>query len=246
MVSPLYLLLYVSTSPTVSNPSPANLAVDPAWISGIPISWLVGSAVPTVFLALPAPAVISIATKVKALVLWQPFPLYMTTVLYLWRTLFAGPRSNTSAAAQLKSLRGAYKFALGIAVPAHAAVWGIFIAAAAFPQLFASSVAQQFHPLAAIIPANPLMVATSSVSSMAQGAQNFLQWDYFVSSASYLVFALNARFNTKVEPCGFSAAAAAGLGARIAVLGPLGAALSYLWERDEIILGKEEAQKKLR
>ena len=59
------------------------------------------------------------------------------------------------------------------------------------------------------------------------------------------MFGLAARFNSKVEPRGFSASAAAGLIARIAVLGPNGTALSYLWERDEIVLAKEEGQKKL-
>ena len=68
----------------------------------------------------------------------------------------------------------------------------------------------------------------------------------YALSLAYLVFALSARFNSKVEPKGFSAGNLLGLAVRTFTLGPMGTALSYLWERDEIVLGKEEGQKKLR
>jgi hypothetical protein len=154
--------------------------------------------------------------------------------------------STLSQLSQLKKLRNVYKFGLTLAVPIHAATWGLSLAALVLPQIFAPKIAAAFHPLAAIVPANPFTFAATPVSSMAVGSLNFLQWDYIVSSSAYLIFALSARFNTKVEPSGFSAAAAAGFVTRVAVLGPLGATLSYLWERDEIVLGKEEGQKKLR
>ena len=245
LISPLYLLLYISTSPTVFAPSPTNLAVDSATLSGIPVAWLLGFGIPTALLVLPAPAVLSIATKVKALVLWQPFPLYMTLVLCMWRAISSSPGARTSQLDQLKRLRNVYKFGLAIAAPVHAAIWGVSLAAVLFPQLFAPGIAADFHPLSALIPPNPVTFV-ASVPSMARGAQNFLQWDYFVSSSAYLVFALSARFNSKVEPKGFSAGNLLGLAVRTFTLGPMGTALSYLWERDEIVLGKEEGQKKLR
>ena len=245
MISPLYLLLYLSTSPTVATPSPPNLAIGSATLSGIPVAWLFGFAVPSAFLSLPAPGVVSVATKVKALVLWQPFPVYITVLLSLWKMLFSESRPTVNQIDQLKKLRNVYKFALVVSVPAHAAALGMSIAAMLLPQIFTPSIAAEFHPLSALLPQSP-WTYTASVPSMARGALNFLQWDYFVSSAAYLVFALSARFNKKVEPKGISAAALAGLAVRAVVLGPMGTALSYLWERDEIVLGKEEGQKKLR
>jgi hypothetical protein len=151
-----------------------------------------------------------------------------------------------SSLEQIKKLRTVYKFGLAIAVPAHAAVWALSLTALVLPQIYTPAIAAAFHPMAAIIPSNPLTYASTTVTSMAEGAQAFLQWDYLVSSTAYLVYSLSARFNTRVEPKGFSATDAAGLVARIGVLGPMGSALAYLWERDEIVFGREEGQKKLR
>lgn len=247
LISPLYLLLYVFTSLTVTSPSPSNLAVNPAILSGIPIALALGFGVPSVILSLPTSGILSTTAKVRAVVLWQPFPAYIAVVLQMWKVLSADPSpATTSTLSQLKKLRNVYKFGLALAVPAHAATWGLSLSALFLPQIFAPKFAASFHPLAAIIPENPLTFATTPVYSMTVGSLNFLQWDYIVSSAAYLIFATNARFNTKVEPSGFSAGAAAGLVTRVAVLGPMGAALSYLWERDEIVLGREESQKKLR
>lgn len=246
LICPLYLLLYVFTSPTVSVPSFGNLAIDPAILSGIPIAFTLGFLGPTVFMSLPSPDVISLDTKVKALALWQPFPVYLYIVLQVWKVFSEGPRPTTSSLEQLKKLRNVYKFGLMLAVPVHAIVWGFSLGALVSPQIFTPAIAKAFHPMNALIPQNPLTYATTPVSSMAQGALNFLQWDYLSASTAYVVFSLSARFNRKVEPSGFTVSAFAGLGARVAVLGPMGTALSYLWERDEIVLGKEEGQKKLK
>jgi hypothetical protein len=246
LIGPAYLLLYVFTSPTVTNPSPSNLAINPTVLSGIPVALTLGFLPPTVFMSLPL-SVISLQTKVKAVAAWQPVPIYITSLLQLW-TLFSGSSAPkaTNNLEQMKKLRTVYKYGLALAVPAHSAIWALSLSALVLPQIFTPSIAAAFHPLASIIPANPFTYATTTVPSMAQGAHTFLQWDYFVSGTAYLLFSLSVRFSTKVEPKGFAATDLAGLLGRIAVLGPMGTTLSYLWERDEIVLGKEEGQKKLR
>jgi hypothetical protein len=197
-------------------------------------------------MSLPTPGVLTLENKVRALALWQPFPVYVAIFLQIYKVFSGKPQGTYSGLEQIKKLRNVYKFGLMLSAPIHAAVWGLSLAALITPQIFTPAVATAFHPLNALIPANPLTYGAAPVPSMVKGALNFLQWDYFVSSTAYLVFALTARFNTKVEPRGFSASAAAGSVTRVAVLGPVGAALSYLWERDEIVLAKEEGQKKLR
>jgi hypothetical protein len=246
LASPAYLLLYVFTSPTVTTPSLSNISVDPTVLSGIPFALALGLIPPSVFMCLPSPDIISPETKIKAIALWQPVPVYVTSLLYLW-TVFSGSSSTSKSSQinQIKKLRTIYKIGLAAAVPIHAAAWAFSLVAVIFPQIYTPTVAAAFHPLAAIIPANPFTYATTTVSSMVQGSHNFLQWDFIVSSTAYLVFSLNARFNARVEPKGFSAVDAAGLVTRIGVLGPVGTALSYLWERDEIVLGREEGSKKL-
>ncbi|KIV99563.1 uncharacterized protein PV09_08741 [Verruconis gallopava] len=247
LIAPAYLLLYVITSPTVATPAPSNLAIDPAILSGIPLAFTLGFLPPTIFMNLPSPSVISIDTKVRALALWQPVPLYVILLLRLWK-LFSGspPNSTMSKQDQLQRLRNVYKFGLAFAVPGHAAIWALSLTALVLPHIYNPSVAAEFHPLSALVPANPFAYAATTVTSLAQGALNFLQWDYIISSISYLVFSLSARFNARVEPSGFSVGDMFGLLTRICVLGPMGTALSYLWERDEIVLGRDEGQKKQR
>lgn len=114
------------------------------------------------------------------------------------------------------------------------------------PNLYTPTIAAAFHPLAAIIPQNPLTAAATPVASMSAGALNFLQWDFLGSSAAYLVFALGARFNRNVDAKGLTATELLGMVGRVAVVGPMGAMVGYLWERDEIVFARGQELKKLK
>jgi hypothetical protein len=246
VISPLYLFLYSLTSPTLLDPSPSNLSIDSSLLSGIPFAITFGLLAPTVVMALPSPSLLSADAKVKAIAFWQLFPIYTVILNSLWKQLSGSSSATPNPKTQLQKLRTVYKYGLAIAVPAHIATATLTLTSLAFPQIYTSAISQAFHPLSAIIPGNPLTAALTPTTSAANGASNFLQWDYWISSSAYLVYALTARFASKVDAKGFSAADVSGLLVRYTILGPFGSAASYLWERDEIILGREEGTKKLK
>lgn len=237
VAGPLYLLLYISTSPTISAPSVVNLSIDLTILSGIPTAFVLGFVPLTLLLCLSAPSFMSLETKIKVIALWQAVPVYVVAVLQLWKLAFSGRRQtqNTSPHEQRRGLRRVYKLGFALTVPSHAIVWGLSLAALVLPDIFTPSIAAAFHPLAALIPANPFTQSETSTASMAQGTLCFLQWDYWMSALTYLFFSLRARFNAKIDSQGFSLKDVTDLIVRTITLGPMGASLSYMWERDEIV-----------
>lgn len=179
----------------------------------------------------------SLETKIKVIALWQAVPVYVVAVLQLWKLVFPGRRQteNTSPHEQRRGLRRVYKFGLALTVPSHAVVWGLSLAALVLPDIYTPSIAAAFDPLAALIPANPFTQSETSTASMAQGTLCFLQWDYWMSALTYLFFSLRARFNAKIDSQGFRLRNMTDLIVRTITLGPMGASLSYIWERDEIV-----------
>jgi hypothetical protein len=232
--APIYLALTVFTSPTFDNPTPANLVVSN--IDAIPFGLIFGFLAPSLLMALAYPSLISLKTKIWSIILWQASPLY---AIYISRGLSAlSPHKSktTSKARQLIHLRAAYQFALAVAVLLHVGTWTVSLSCVLFPSaLFTPQVAVSLHPLNSLIPPNPISAYTAHVADIAQGSHWFLQWDYWISGLAYVVYAASAKHmvvhKTPLGDVFWT------LG-RVVLLGPMGAALMLLSERDELVLGK--------
>jgi hypothetical protein len=138
-------------------------------------------------------------------------------------------------------LRAAYKFALLFAVPAHLFTWTLSLSAFFLPSLFTPQAAASMHPLNALIPPNPRKAWDAKAIDIAQGSLWLLKWDYWIGSIAYLVFAVAARSYASKKIGLKDVMAAVG---RSVLLGPLSAALTLLWERDEMVLAKGEGKEK--
>jgi len=101
--------------------------------------------------------------------------------------------------------------------------------------------ASTLHPFNTLIPKNPISSDDTKAVDIAQGALWFLQWDFWVSASAYLVFAVGAKYTAlRISPL----RDVFGIMGRTLLMGPLGAALMLLWDRDEIVLGNAEKEKK--
>jgi hypothetical protein len=81
------------------------------------------------------------------------------------------------------------------------------------------------------------------VPSVGVGAQNFLQYDEVMGSAAMLLWALYVYLcNLKRVTLGNLVSTVSTTLGLTAMLGPVGAAVSLLWMRDEDILGLKEGE----
>jgi hypothetical protein len=138
-------------------------------------------------------------------------------------------------------LRAAYKFALLFSVPIHLFTWTLSLSSFFLPSLFTSQAAASLHPLNALIPPNPVLAWNDKASGIAQGSHWLLQWDYWIGSLAYLIFAVVAKSYASEKN---TLRDVVGILGRVVLLGPLSAALTLLWERDEMVLGKAEENSK--
>lgn len=192
-------------------------------------------------MALPYPGILSLKQKIWAIIFWQLTPHYATYITKILSSLSPHKSKTSSIPRQLMHLRAAYKFALLFAVPAHLYVWTLSLTSMFWPSLFTAAAAESLHPLNALIPTNPFNAWNAKVKSISQGSLWLLQWDYWIGSLSYLIFAMAAKSYATKRLGAKEVVVATG---RMMAMGPLAAALTLLWDRDELVFGRGEDTKK--
>jgi hypothetical protein len=138
-------------------------------------------------------------------------------------------------------LRAAYKFALLFSIPIHLYTWTLSLTSLVWPSLFTLEAAASLHPMNAFIPMNPLKAWDAKAVDIAQGSHWLLQWDYWIGSLAYFIFAAAAKSNVSKKFSVKDGILAVG---KMIVLGPIGAALTLLWERDELVFVPAEKKEK--
>lgn len=235
---------------TSSTPlTPSALTIPEGNLSGLPFGTIVGFVFPSVLMALPTPSVLSLSSKITAILVWQAFPLWTTVYNYVWSFALWPKIEYTKEADrlanQLSILRNVYKFGLALSVPAHIATWTLSLSAVVFPSLLTAAAQSELHPASVFLPPNPF--GDAKAVDIAQGSKWFLQYDYAITSTAYVLWALASRYSksvkqaTKDQSSSFDAVALVGVLGKIALLGPLATALTLIWERDEIIFAQAGA-----
>lgn len=242
IIVPLYLTIYLFTSPLVTLGTaltPSALAVDEGILSGLPFGVLLGYIIPSIAMSLPEPTLISQTAKVLAIVVWQLFPVWANLFTFLSKAL-VGPETRYPSGPealknQLPRLKTVYKLAMAVSVPTHIATWTLSLSTVLFPVLFTPSTVEAFHPLNVIVPPNPF--GNGKISSVAQGAVWFLQYDYLITSFVYVVWGVVCRYG---KLGGFGFASLLDVIGRCAIMGPIATALHLLQDRDEIVFAASE------
>jgi hypothetical protein len=234
----LYLFLHLLTSRTATAPSKAKVTVDPNTAKAVGFGVFVGYVLPTIFMSLPHPSLLSTDTKVLSVVFWQAVPLWASVCAYFASTALGQSATSRSSSNLPSALGAVYAASLIIATATHVATFAI-----------SANLSDTWSGIFTfLIPPNPFNT-DMRISSFLEGATWFLQWDYTMMSLAYMVWAIGIRHGVEVprsshhfETLGKIALRSM---AKLLVMGPIGAALSLVWERDQLLwqLDSESGEK---
>ncbi|KAJ9605362.1 hypothetical protein H2200_010019 [Cladophialophora chaetospira] len=251
-VAPLWFAIHLWSSSTVTNPKDYHLYVDvPIKIALVPISILVGFGLPSVLMCLPAPTLVSFDTKQTWTGIQQGWSIWigLTHLILTTIALMIDQRASilTESDKKLKSaryLRSAYAFAIMSSAGSHLAALSVSGLAYLFPVLFSASYLPQLQPERVFVPVVPF--GQPQVKTLADGALWFLQWDIIVGVSAALLWGLTLRVAAKHEKATFGQTVVGiiKIGLLTALIGPAGAAAVAVWGRDELVLGRSEAEAK--
>ncbi|KAL4778547.1 hypothetical protein BJX76DRAFT_352532 [Aspergillus varians] len=241
--APLYGAIQLFTSVTATKPTAENIRIPRAVLKALPLAFFIGYMVPTGFLVVPVSEQVTADLKQILIAAWQPWPAYVSILLTFVHALFSPFTSNDHAVeggrATLHSLRLVYAFAFAHTTLSHLISWIIPLATVAAPGLFKDEYLGPLHPLVVFaVPRpweNPVLV-----ENIGAGVHAFLRWDYIISSAGVLVWAVSL-YQTAHRAV-YGRAGCVGLLIKVAALtaltGPVGAAVELIWERDELVINE--------
>jgi hypothetical protein len=231
---PIYYATQRWTTPSSYNRK--SLFADPAQLSTLPIATTVGLIIPTILMALPSPEWTTSAQHNAFIALWQPFPLWIAISQSFLQ--FFAPSTSQTATNSMKSLRRLYTFSIAVSALTHLTILlislnpGFFVKYSMLP----ASAEHALNPTTLFLSRSPFN--TKDVS-LRQGCLNLLQYDVLFACGSSLLYGL-------VEINHGSPAGAGTILKRLGLfvvlgllIGPGGAAVAAIWERDEAVLGED-------
>jgi len=222
ITAPLWLFVHLLTSP-VAKPFPGThansvLLVSPLDLKLLPISITLSYLLPSILMAVPSPEYFTPETHQYFLALWQAFPL-LTVLIH--RILFsitsrlssyffpADPHTRPptpQGTSYLHNAKHIYRFVLTLCIVTHLPIFLLSVfPASLLPQLspldpLASS------PLLTVLAQTPssvfipsLVSPTQKISSLAEGVQAFLQWDIYIASTAFILWAILLYRNATTE-----------------------------------------------
>lgn len=248
---PVYLVIHLSTSPTVLSNKPIDFYVGLPKLASIPFSLTIGLILPTVMMALPAPSVLTYNRKQIFIAIWQFFPIWVELTQQITSLVMSNlsvttdkpwPAKKGQNSQWTSTMRSVYLFLLSVAGITHISTMTLIAASKFFPGLFASDFVGIFNPCNVFLPQS--ITASTKMPSLGDGAFQFLQYDFIIGSTALSVWASALYINTyrfRERSDGWIVLFFYFL-ARIALLGPVGHAVACIWARDELVF-KEKANK---
>jgi hypothetical protein len=245
IIAPFYLALQLLGSS--STPQPNALLVDPRDLALLPFSSTITYILPTIGLCLALLDVISGETRLLAIALWQPFPLYHTATRTLAQAFRPSKPANSSKATPFnlrevrKALGKAYGFITVLTVIIHVAVMGTIVASTT-TELVSQVSGNHILALTSLTKPPTLAMLNPPVSTIdsREIVVSFLRWDVYCTCASMLIWSAYQLHSIRGSP-GIIAIGAKTLFFAL-VGGPIFPALMLLWERDDLALGEVERQ----
>ena len=239
---PLYILLFLATSPTVLPKSNADFIGNDSYITVAPLSVAIGFVGPAILMSLSAPSIITLGMKQNSMMLWQVFPLTVGILQYFLSFIydfFSQPvsRQGFNPARSLSALRSAYLAAFIYSSVTHVATIAIMALNVLFPPLFAPQYQDVFAPSRVLSPAG--YTSRYQAGKIGEGMMLLLQFDEQASGAALMIWAVTLYL--QADRSSKSLSRWATLVGRLLLAnilaGPSGVAVTAIWARDELILG---------
>lgn len=240
--TPLYCAFQLRNSVTARKPNAENIRIPRAVLNAIPLVFILGFMVPTLLMILPVSEHVTVDMKQIFIASWHPWPAYVAIALTIINFVFGPDVSNDGSVegerANLRSLRFVYAFAFANAALTHLISWIMSLATVLTPVIFEKRLLAVLHPFKVFQIALPWSKPVLQVSDIGEGVHVFLRWDYLIGSAGVLFWALslyNAAHRVvygKVRWLDLLKKAVL----LVTLVGPVGAAVELMWERDELII----------
>ncbi|KAL4863506.1 hypothetical protein BDV12DRAFT_177428, partial [Aspergillus spectabilis] len=237
--TPLYCAVQLSVSVTATKPSAENIQVPRAILNAIPLVFLVGFIAPTGLLLVPTSSHVSTDLKQIFIAIWQFWPAYISILLTsIHHFCYPYPENIPST---LHSLRWVYAIAFANTGITHIISWTISLASVAASWLFSREYLEALHP--GVVFGVPKPWEAKSLENLSDGAHSFLRWDYLIGSAGVLVWAISLHQTAHRLVYGRVDYPELFFKASIltALVGPVGAAVELMWERDELISNEDNS-----
>ena len=211
-------------------------------LASIPLSIIGGFVVPSFLLSLSVPQVVSSDTKQIFIAVWQYFPLvieaFQQVLPFVMSNIFgitsqsSGKRTNTQS---LHALRAVYSILLIFAGVSHISTTALVTISHLFPQLFTPKYRGVFDFANVFQPA--AITGFTKVSSVEAGVQQLLQYDFYVGASALVIWATTLWLKTGAKDQSLLRSGIYFIGLT-ALLGPIGAATTCVWLRDEIVFAE--------
>ncbi|PGH05112.1 hypothetical protein AJ80_08411 [Polytolypa hystricis UAMH7299] len=258
VVVPIYTTWHIFTSPAAENPTKDLVAMSRLDLKVLPFSVFAGFLVPSALLVLPETSVGPLQTIQERLAFWQPWPVWVSLIHFTTRHVVGvfccGPSTEAGQSvvseAQTRRIRSAfryvYAFAFSCTTITHISSWTVSLSSVAFPSLYNAGLQPSLSPTRVFW--NTFPWSTAKIGSLGEGVLWFLQWDHLLSAAAMLLWAIAlyslAHVSVRKKEVG-----RAGLLFKVLALclvsGFAGAAVEFMWERDELLLEVERSREKV-
>ena len=246
VVMPIWCFIYLSTSRVVSSRRLSDFLVNVPNLAGIAISMVLGYALPTILMALPAPSIIDHDLKQSLMSSWQVFPAWVSIIQGVMSYLLPqlGEASEARSTQKLKWMRVLYASLLITAGIGQASTITLMATSKFFPGLFAPEFVGVFNPSSVFLPA--ATSPSTKMPSIGAGTLLLLQYDHYIGSTamalwSTVLFANTYRSGTNKQSIVLMIIEGVVM---LALTGPLGYATACVWARDELIIADDEVDGK--
>lgn len=252
VVVPLYFVIHLSTSPTVTSREQSDFLpkfASPIDVTSLPYSVALGFILPSIAMALPAASVVSYERKQLFIALWQVFPIWIGILQQIIPSLrryflhIAPVGYEWTKKRTFGSMRTTYGLMLTVAIVTRVSAWTISVSSILFPSIFAPEVINSLTPSAVFKPAG--VSASVKMPSIAAGSLQFLQYDEMVGGAAIVVWSVALYLNSvKKKTMGDWVSLVVKSTGIAAVAGPQGLAVAAVWARDENIFADDHTERK--
>lgn len=243
---PLYALLHLTTSSTVSAKSASDIAVDASSMAVAPFSIALGFIIPAVVMSLPAPSTISVDSKQAFIALWQVFPLTVSMLQlllpFVYRLLSSSkPAGKSQDSATLNALRLSHFTALLVSSVTQVATFTVVGLNTLFPDLFVPQYRGVFNLSKVLTPAS--LTTSFRPSTIGEGTLLLIQFDEMSSMFAVMIWSVYLFFQADDAPksVGRWVSLIAGASTAYTFAGASGVAIAAIWGRDELVFSKKNA-----
>ncbi|KAG8420723.1 hypothetical protein J3458_002656 [Metarhizium acridum] len=206
-------------------------------LKALPHVFTVAMFIPSLLMIAPLSETMTHDLKQICIAAWQPWPAYVATLLAVANRVGGSSFSNDGRKTA-SSLRYVYAFAFANTAIAHLVSVVVSAATVAAPGIFQKRYLEALHPLSVFATPLPWASPALEVSTVGQGVQVFLRWDYVIGSAGVLVWAVSL-IRSAHRAAGVQASLPSLLAKVVALsvlASPTGAAVELMWEREELFL----------